>query len=162
MTTEVKMIAIGVGVILLALAGYLGYRSAYDSGLMAGKAEVQTLWDADKAAIQRVADAAIAQATKERDDALTANEVAQNGYQTQLSAANASAADFAKRLRYTEALIATRSSAVPKAGSGQQPTATSTQSGDVSLTNALGAALAECSANVAQLDALIIEIKPQL
>lgn len=107
-------------------------------------------------------DAAIATATKQRDDALQANEVAQNGYQIQLSAANSSAADFAKRLRSAEARIAANSSAVSKDGSGQQPSTASSQAGDVGLTNALGAALAECSSNAAQLDALIVELKPQL
>lgn len=141
---------------------FFGFRAVYTAGDNAGASRVQTQWDEDKSAIQKVTDAAIATATKQRDDALQANEVAQNGYQIQLSAANSSAADFAKRLRSAEARIAANSSAVSKAGSGQQPSSASSQAGDVGLTNALGAALAECSSNSAQLDALIVELKPQL
>jgi len=37
MSAEIKMIAIGVTVILLALGGYFGYRLAYDSGQTAGR-----------------------------------------------------------------------------------------------------------------------------
>jgi len=162
MSAEIKMIAIGVTVILLALGGYFGYRLAYDSGQTAGRAEIQTQWDANRAKIQAVTDAAIATATKQRDDAFIANEVAQHGYQEQLSAINATAADFARRLRYAEARIATHSDPLPKTSGGQQPAATGAQAGDVNLTNAIGAALAECSANTAQLDALIVELKPQL
>jgi DNA-binding LytR/AlgR family response regulator len=159
--TEFKLIA---GLIaLIAVVGLTGWGivADYDAGKKSGSDVVQKLWDANKAQIQATADAAIANVTKERDAALQANEVAQNGYQVQLSAANASAADFARRLRNAEASIAASSRAMSKVGSGQQSTTTGTQSGDVVLTNALGSALAECSANAAQLNALIAEVKPQ-
>jgi len=161
-STEIKLGIIAVIVIALALGGYLGYRSAYDSGLTAGKAEIQAAWDTDKAKIQAVTDAAIAQATKDKEDAIAANEAIQNDYQTQLSAARTLSDALAQRLRSYTASHPANSGAVSKAGSGSEPAATSSQAGDVILTNALGAALAECSANTAQLDALIVEIKRQL
>jgi len=148
-------------VILLAAIAW-GTMADYSAGKKAGENAIQTLWDKDRASIQTTADLAIATATKQRDDALEANEVAQNVYQTEISAVNANAADFARRLRSAESRLAAGGGTVPKAGSGQQSVAAGSQAGDVSLTNALGSALAECSANTAQLDALIIEIKPQL
>jgi len=143
-------------------AVFFGFRAVYDAGHSAGVSETTAQWDADKIAIQKVTDAAIAQATAERDMALKSNEAIQNDYQSKLTAATANAADFALRLRNAETLIAANRSNVPKAGGGSESATASTEAGDVRLTNALGAALAECSANTAQLDALITEIKPQL
>jgi hypothetical protein len=160
--TEAKLLAGLVGIIVFLGALFFGFRAVYDAGDKAGAARIQLAWDQNKSDIQRLADEAVANVTKERDQALEANEVAQNGYQAQLSAANASAADFASRLRRAEASIAANSRPMPQGGGGQQSSATSAQTGDVNLTNALGAALAECSANTAQLDALIVEIKSQL
>lgn len=160
--TEAKLIAALLGIVIFLGALFFGFRAVYDAGDNAGASRVQLLWDDDKANIQKVTDAALANVTKERDAALATNEAAQNAYQTQLSAATASAADFASRLRSAEARIAANRSSVPKSGSGSEPTPASAQSGDVVLTNAIGSALAECSANAAQLNALIAEIKPQI
>jgi hypothetical protein len=160
--TEAKLLGFIVGAVLLLAAVFFGFRAVYDAGDKSGAARIQLQWDQDKADIQRLSDAAIANVTKERDAALQANEVAQNGYQAELSAANASAADFARRLRSAEARLAASSGSVPQASGGQQSADPSSQAGDVRLTNALGAALAECSENAAQLDALIVELKPQL
>jgi hypothetical protein len=148
--------------VALLAALYWGLAADYSAGKKSGEAAIQTQWDADKAKIQATADAAIAQATKERDTALEANEVAQNAYQTQLSLANASAATFAQRLRSAETSLAASRSSMSKGSGGSGSTATSQTSGDVNLTSAFGAALAECAANTAQLDALITELKPQL
>jgi hypothetical protein len=147
----------------LALGAALAY-GCYHVADLKGKAAVASLqhaWDVDKASIQKVTDDAIAKATQERDTALQANEVISNDYQSQLSSARALSLSLAQQLR-SYASRATNSGAVPKAGGGQGTAPTSSQSGDVVLTNALGAALAECSANAAQLDALIVELKPQL
>jgi hypothetical protein len=146
---------------LLAAIGW-GVVADYHAGKKAGSDAVQAAWDKDKASIQAVADAAIATATKERDAALEANEAVSNDYQTQLSAARALSGSLAAKLRDYAARTSASGGGVSKAGSGQGTAGTSTPSGDAGLTNALGAALAECSANTAQLDALIVEIKPQI
>lgn len=160
--TEARLIALLVGIIVFLGAIFFGMRAVYDAGDKAGSTKIQLQWDADRAAIQKLSDAAIANATKERDAALHANEVAQNGYQAQLSAANASAADFARRLRDAEARIAAGGGGVSQGSDRRESPDPSATASDVRLTNALGNALAECSANTAQLDALIVELKPQL
>lgn len=165
MTAEIKAIAIAAAVLIVALGGYLGFRLAFNSGVTAGKAETQILWDNDKAKIQSVADAAIAEATKEKEAALANNEVIQNGYQAQLSAVNASAAEFAKRLRDAETRLAASSRNLPQANSGQPATATSapTSADQLGKLAQLTADLhAECTANADQLDSLSGQIKPQL
>lgn len=165
MTLEIKII-LGVVLILALLGGgYFGYRSAYDSGQTAGKAQIQTAWDNDKAAITATADAAIAAATKAKEDALANNEAISNDYQAQLSAANASASQFAQRLRNAEATIAANRSAMSKAGSGSSlkdpgaPTSSDQLGQLVALVTDLRT---ECAANADQLDALNKELAPQL
>jgi preprotein translocase subunit SecF len=162
MSLEVKIIAGLVGIIVFLGALFFGFRAIYDAGDNAGASRVQLQWDDDKANIQKITDAAIASVTKERDTALQANEAIQNAYQTQLSAANANAADFAARLRSAESRLAASSRGMPQGGGGSGITPASANAGDVVLTNAIGSALAECQANSAQLNALIAEIKPQL
>jgi hypothetical protein len=165
MTSEIKLIGIGLAVILLALGGYFGFRYAYDDGEISGKAQIQTAWDADRAAIQKLTDTAIAAATKQRDEALTANEAIQNDYQTKLSAANANAADFSRRLSNALSGATANRSAVPQAGAGPSPATASTPSSAEQLGKLVGLTAdlhAECVANSAQLNALIAEIKPQL
>lgn len=158
----IKLYAYAAGAIALVALSAFGYHAIYSSGKTAGEALIQTQWDANKEAIQKTTDAAIAQAIKARDDALQANEGVKNDYEAQLLAANANAAVFAQRLRNYQAHPSTDRGTVPKAGSGPAAPATGASGGDGTLTNALGDALAECSANTAQLDALIIELKPQL
>lgn len=163
--TEVKAIAIGVLVIALALGGYIGFRMAFDSGLTAGKAEVQTEWDADKINIQKVADVAIASAMKQRDDAIENNQVIHDQYEKQVAGISANAADFARRLRNAEAIITAGGRSTGKADSGPAPaTAGQTSSADQfgRLLTLITDFHTECQANADQLDALIAEIKPQL
>jgi hypothetical protein len=150
-------------ILFLALiaGGYWAYNHAYDSGVKDGKATVQIAWDADKEAIQKTAAAAVAQATKERDDALQSNEVIESDYQTKLLSANASASDFASRLRNAYASLATNRGAVPKSGGGQASPQASGSSGDDRLTGLLANAAAECLQNDDQLDALAAEVSPQ-
>lgn len=147
--------------LLLLAGGYWAYDHAYDSGMKAGEATIQTAWDADKEAIQKTADAAVAQATKERDDALQSNEVIESDYQTKLLSANASASDFASRLRNAYASLAARRSAVPKSSGGQAAPQASGSSSDERLTSLLANAAAECLQNDDQLDALAAEVSPQ-
>lgn len=160
--TEFRLIA-GIAS-LVAILGFtaFGMRYIYNKGHTSGVAEITAQWDADKLAIQKVTDAAIAQATAERDMALKANEGIENDYQAQLSASHALSDSLAIQLRKYAASHPANSGTVPKTGSGQAASAASSPAGDDRLTSALGAALAECSANTAQLDALIIELKPQL
>jgi hypothetical protein len=150
--------------VLVTAIAYGGYHVADLKG-KAALEKLQLAWDADKAAIQKAADAAIAQATKDRDAALEANGVIQSEYQTQLSSANASAAQFANRLRNAESRLTASSSSTGKANSGQTTTATGTptsadQLGQlVSLVTDLRT---ECLQNADQLDSLTAEIRPQL
>lgn len=139
-----------------------GALADYSAGKKAGSSAIQVLWDADKAAIAKETATAIATATKERDDALQANEAIHSDYETQLSASRALGDSLAQRLRDAYTHPTAGSGAVPKAGDRQGTVATGPQSGDVPLTSALSDALTECSANAAQLDALIVELKPQL
>ena len=163
--TEGRLIAILVGIILFLGAVFFGLRAVYDAGHSAGVSETTAQWDADKIAIQKVTDAAIAQATAERDMALKSNEAIQNDYQSKLTAATANAADFALRLRNAETLIAANRSNNSKAGGGSESATASA----ASSTDQLGQLVAlvtdfrtECKANSDQLDSLISEIKPQL
>src|SRR5271169_2804095 len=87
-------IKIAAAIAILAALAWLG-KAIYS----AGEQHTQVQWDAYKVHAQALTDAAIAQATKERDSAITANEAISNDYQIKLDAANSNAADFAKRLR---------------------------------------------------------------
>jgi hypothetical protein len=160
---EYKLAAGAILLLILSGAIYFGLRSVYSAGVTDGKAVVQTAWDADKASIQKVTDAAIAQATAQRDMALQANEVIANDYQTKLSAANANAAALLASVRAYEARAAANRGALPKAGGGQ-PTADPSQvppSKD-GLDQFLERYDVACQSDAAQLNALIAELKPQL
>jgi low affinity Fe/Cu permease len=163
--TEAKIIAGLVGIIVFLGAIFFGFRTVYDAGHTAGVLLVQNEWDADKAAIQKVTDAAIASATKQRDDALAANEAIESDYQNKLSTVAASATVFAARLRNAEATIAANRNSVPKTPNNSS----STPAGTASSADQLGQLVTlvtglrtECAANSDQLDALIAQIKTQL
>lgn len=154
---------------LLALIGIVGLTgwgilADYDAGKKAGSDAVQKLWDTDKASIQATADAAIATATKERNDALAANEVLHDQYQNQLANVAADSASFAKRLRNAQAIIAAGSRQVPANSSGQSGVSPGQQNSAeqlgqlVTLTTALRA---ECVVNDDALDDLYQSIDKQ-
>lgn len=160
--TEVRLIAGLVALIaVVALTGW-GIVADFDAGKRAGSDAVTKLWDADRLKIQSAADAQIAAQTKAKEDALAANEVIRSDYETQLLAARSMSDTLSLRLRQYISSHPADPGNVPKASDRPYPTDPGSQAGDVRLTNALGSALAECSANTAQLDALIIEIKSQL
>lgn len=156
---------------LLALIGVIGLAgwgivADFDAGKRAGGDAVQKLWDQDKAKIQQLTDAAIATATKQRDEALAANEAIQNDYQRKLNLASADAAQFASRLRAAEArLTAANSGTVPKGGAGSEPTG----AGQAGSADQLGQLVTlvtdlrtECKANDDELDALVAQLNRQL
>jgi hypothetical protein len=161
--TEAKVIA-GLAILIAVLGlGALGYRAVYDSGRTAGANSVQTQWDADKAAIAKTTAAAIAQMTKQRDDALNANEAIHDTYETELSAANANSDALLKRVRQYEASFTAHSGSVPKAGSGPGPADPGQESsGQSVLDSHIVAYDTACQSDAAQLNALIGELKPQL
>lgn len=162
MTTEIKLIvALAVAIGVLGSLWYYGH-AEHASGFTEGAASVQVQWDADKEAIQKTADEAVVKATKDRDDALQANEVLHNDYQVQLSSARALNGQLAQRLRDAQNRVPTGSGSVPKAGSGQGSTATGGASTVGSLDDAIAATLTECANNRAQLDTLIAELRFQL
>src|SRR5208282_2576891 len=162
MTTEAKLIAILVALLLLVGGIWYLTEQAHATGYKAGSAAIQVQWDQDKAAIQKTADAAIATATKERDDALAANEGISSDLQTQLSSARALNGQLANSLRQYQARAAASSGAVPKAGSGQGATTTPSTPSLGQLDAATGAALTECYSDRLEYEALIKEIIAQL
>lgn len=162
MSLQIKAIAILLALVVL-VGGFFGYGAWRESvGKKNGANRIQVAWDADKAKIQAVTDAAIAQATAQKDMALQANEVIANDYQTQLSAAVADADSLAERLRNAEARLAAHSDTAAKAGDQPGITETGPQASHGELTNAVARVFAECTENADQLDALIAEIRPQL
>jgi hypothetical protein len=161
LTTEIKLIVVGILVIVLALGGFLLYRSAYDSGQTAGKAEVQTLWDTDKAKIQAVTDAAIAQVTKDKEAAIAANEAITNDLQKQLGSMRDLNTGLAQRLRLATSASA-NSGTVPKASDNPKSPTAPIDNGVGRLNDAFAATLTECRTNWANYSALIKELKPQL
>lgn len=162
MITQIKLIAGAVIIAVLIGLGFWGYHNIYQTGKAAGAAEVQTAWDADKAAIQKATDAAIAQATAQRDMALQANEVIHAQYANELAAAAATGLQLAQRLRDAESRAATDRGPVSKTDRGPRPSAAGEASSMGAINEALGSVLTECADNRAQLNALIGEIKPQL
>lgn len=162
--TPYRLIAYGVGALLVLGLLFAGFRAIYDAGDNAGQEKVQLLWDQDKALIQKEADRAVAKATQERDTALQANEVISNDYQARIDAANSNAANFASRLRNALAATTNRGSTDKTADNPEviaaRTAAVAQQLGQVvGLTAGL---YADCKANADQLDALISEIRPQL
>ncbi len=162
LSLEIKVIA-AVG-LLLALVGGASYwhHSVYDQGEIAGRAAVQKLWNENKKTIQATADAAIAKANQERDEAQRANEVISHDYETKILAARADAVSLAQRLRDAAARLAANSRATDKAGGQSATPGASAPASDGVLTSAVAGVFEECNANSDQLDALIAEIKPQL
>jgi hypothetical protein len=164
MTTEIKMIALLVGVIALLGGGVGLHHLGYSQGDTAGSARVQLSWDADKAQIQAVAAQALATATKQRDDALQANQVLHDQYEQRIAGISADSADFAKRLRNAQAIIAAGSRPVPAGNSGQDKLPSGAadsaqQLGQlVTLTTKLRA---ECLKNDADLDDLYESLNRQ-
>jgi hypothetical protein len=160
------MIYAKAAALLAILAAFAwGAYADYHAGVKAGQDSIQRLWDADLLKRQAITDTAIAQATKERDAAIAANEGIANDYQIKLDSANANAADFARRMRDATSRLLAGSSTMPKAGSGQAPSDPSQASsaGQLQQLASLTAGLhAECLANNAQLEALIAEVKPWL
>eukprot|EP00697_Spironema_sp_BW2_P002388 gnl/Spiro4/13192_TR6997_c0_g1_i1.p2 gnl/Spiro4/13192_TR6997_c0_g1~~gnl/Spiro4/13192_TR6997_c0_g1_i1.p2 ORF type:complete len:164 (+),score=9.41 gnl/Spiro4/13192_TR6997_c0_g1_i1:844-1335(+) len=157
---------LSLAVITALIIGVWWYGEHEESmGRKAGAAEVQTQWDKDKEAIEKLDDATIAKVTKERDDALANNEGVQRDLQTQLDSARGLNTDLSNRLRAYSATA--RPSGVPQGRGGPSapsgPAAPSVGSTDeTALDNALGDALNECFKTRVTYEALLKELKPQL
>jgi hypothetical protein len=158
-----RLIGYLAGAIAVLGALFWVTHAVYEAGDRNGAARVQKDWDDDKAAIVKVTAQAIADATKQRDDALNANEAIQNDYQTELLTARATAIQFAQRLRDYQTRAATDRGPVPKAGDHQNSSATSAESAaEAGIYERLANYDQSCQADAAQLNALIREIRPQL
>jgi hypothetical protein len=144
----------------LVLAVCTGLYGAH-VGHKAGAAEVQVLWDADKASIAKTAADALAAEQAKTIAALNANQGIINDYDAKLSAAGASNSDLALRLRHALGAPASCSS-VPEAPGVPGTAPAGSPSGAGSVADAVAAAITESELNAAQLDALIAQIKPQL
>jgi hypothetical protein len=151
-------------IIAVALLGalYWAEHSIYAAGVKSGSESVQMAWDQDKEAIAKVSAAALAEAVKEKEDALEANSVINQQYQTQLAVDAAANSALSERLRNAAARLAASSSAMQQTHSGSGPTAPSAPPGVGPVYDALAAVLTECADNRTQLDKLIAEIQPQL
>jgi hypothetical protein len=159
---ETKLLFVLAFIAALLIGGWWLDEHAYHSGLTAGKAEVQTAWDQDKAAIEKLDEAAIAKANKDRDDALATNEGIQNDLQTQLATARALNTDLAQRLRAYEISSTARGNSVSEARGGPDTPTAAVNASLGRLDDATAAALSECAANRTNQIALIGEIVPQL
>lgn len=156
--TYVKIIlAIG-----LLIGGYFAYNRAYDQGKKEGAAVVQEAWDIDKASIQKTADAAIAQSTKDKEAALTDNEGIIHDLQAQLDSARGLNTQLGDSLRNHQARPAASSGAVLKTGGGPAVNSAPAAPSVGSVDGLLGNALEECYATRVNYEALIREITPQL
>jgi len=146
--------------IAIVVVGLLGGWIGYEAGHKAGSAEIQIKWDADKTAIQKAADVALAAVTAQKEKALADNEAIQATYQSQLQSAQTTAGDLARRLRDYQ--NAAHGGPMPPPTGGSGPVTSASIPSEGRLDSALAARLAECAGNEAQLSALIAEIKPQL
>ncbi len=163
MSLGIKLALILGLIVGLIAAGWGGYNHAFDAGKAAGGAAVQTAWDADKAAIQKTTDEAIAKATSERDATLQANEGIVNDYNAQLSVVRGNAAALAQRLRDYQNRPAAASGSVPKAGDhSNTASASAIAAQEAGIYERLADYDAACQADAAQLNALIAQLKPQL
>lgn len=163
--SEGKLISILVGVIALLGGGWFLHHSGYSQGDTAGSSRVQIRWDDDKAAIQKVTDASIATATKQRDDALEANQVIHDNYEKQLALSGADSAQFASRLRAAEArLTAANSRPVPTDSTGQDNVSSSSSSSADQLGQLVSLVTEfrrECKANDDTLDSIYASVNKQ-
>jgi hypothetical protein len=157
------MTYVKIGALIAAIAFCVWYGDHREAaGYKAGSAAIQVKWDADKAVIEKTAEAAVAAATADKEKALADNEQIQTAYQTQLADANAAAAALAGRLHDYQVRAAAGGSSLPNTRGGLGPTPAAAPPSEGQLDGDLGNRLIECAANEAQLAALISEIKPQL
>jgi hypothetical protein len=145
---------------VLGLGG-LAIKKSYDDGLVSGKAQIQTQWDQDKAKIQATADAAVAQATKDKEAAIASNEGIANDLQTQLDSLRNLNASLAQRLRIAASITA-GSGNMSQGPNNPSPASDATRTRLGQINDAIAASLTECRTNWANYSALIKELKPQL
>ena len=154
--------AIAVGVLAVLGAVFFATRSIYEAGYRNGSERIQVAWDANKADIQRVTDAAIADANKRTTDALEANQVIHENYEQRLTMVSSNAADFARRMRDAEARLAASSRAMSTDPGKSGPVEAGGQISSSVLTEAIAADDAEREANYDRLDALVAQINRQM
>jgi hypothetical protein len=153
-----RLLAIaGAGLLCVSLLLWFGH-SRYAAGEAAGRAHVQKLWEADRAA-QEAAYGAAVRATNARIEAdrKVAEEV-ERDLQTKLAAADASGRDLGRRL--SDYIARARRCAVPPASPATGvPDAPGAPGGDpearraVEIDRAVEDTLAECKTNATDLDA---------
>jgi hypothetical protein len=161
MISEPKIILALAGVIALLLAASWGGERLYHGGMVAGKAEIQVKWDADLAARQKITDLAIAQATKERDIALSNNEETLSDANTQIANLRDLNTSLAARLRNIQS-IGAGSGTLSQGSNKPDPVAGAGKVTMGQIDDAIAATLTECAVNRTNYSALIKELKPQL
>lgn len=162
MTLTTKILAVLVGLGLAAGAGVFAYSRIFDSGLTAGRAEVQAKWDKDRLRMQKLIDAAAAENAKNHEVAAVRDQEAEDAYNSVVQGTAAVAAAYARSLHDYENRLAASSNAVSISRYfAKSPTAADV-SGPRPIDAAIGARLAECDQHEAAYQALISELTPQV
>lgn len=150
---QLKFIAYAV--VLAACVG-LGFY-IHHKGYASGVSVTQTAWDADKAAISKLAIEAQAKANADQSAAQLRNEVIINALKDQLATSESDGISLAERLRL-HASFTTGSGPLPSVAGESAIVGPSGTPSDDESTKLLGAAFAECARNADRLDALIGEV----
>lgn len=162
---EIKLIASLVLVLAVAASVFFGCRGIYNAGRTAGRAEVQLTFDNFKADVAKAAsDQAEKNATEAAAAALHDRET-HDAYEIKLAAARADAADYAGRMFNALARVAAsaRTAAQVQGGPGPAPAGGPKSDGGArQLSKLLADAHTECLANDDRLDALVVEVIPQV
>jgi hypothetical protein len=153
-----KFAVVGLIVIAIGLAVWEYGHKRYEAGVATVTAE----WNLDKEKIATTTAIAIANANRKTAEAEATNRRLHDVYQAKLIAADAGTSELARRLRLAEARAAANRGTVPAVHSGQGSSPTSQAPSNGLLNGAIAAALDECKANDAQLNALIGEVSPQV
>jgi hypothetical protein len=156
------MLAALVGIGAVAGLGAWGYRSVYNGGLTAGRAEIATQWSADRLKTQTLIEAKTAEnAAAEQAAAVRAQET-DDAYRAVVQGTAAVADAYARSLRDHE----NRPRANPSAMPGDHPfagiTDTTVVPGPGPIERAVAARLAECAEHEAAFETLRTQLTPQL
>lgn len=156
--------AVGGLIIAILVAGVCGWgcRAIYNAGVTSGRSRVQARWDADKLATQKL----VAEQQQVADEKLAAavklNQEILDAYSAKMADVQADADDYARRLRNAQGELATNAGTLPRVAGGFAAAVATPPPSEGRLDAAVGARLAECDANEAQLTALEGELLPQI
>ena len=162
MSTEVKIIAGLLGIIVFLGALFFGFRAVFDAGKESQAATDAVAMAQFKAQIQANTDAAIAQVTKDKEAALANNEGVTNDLQNQLNSMRTLTSGLADRLRNAESRASSASSSLSKANDQLRTSSGPLNASLEQINGAVADAINECGANNAKYTALVRQLTPQL